>query len=257
MLSNKENRYRMRCKLIENPFCDSHFEASRLRDYSGKNEILLIYLFKPNYLIGQEISRIEDTSQQQQKDLLDTSPNDSKKEDSLSLSEEYLSVSTTSQQLDLITLGNTSNTSSERRTETILEDKEKLLLSTECELVTVTRSIHGRFELTNKYIYFFDLSNSFFASQLNNNNDSSNNNSDLSINDNFSIFYTSLDSQFNIMNQSISTYPNDLNTYNDFKIPLIQLKEVQLRRYNLRASALEFFLIDQSNFFLNFNKNVS
>jgi hypothetical protein len=59
------------------------------------------------------------------------------------------------------------------------------------------------------------------------------------------------------MNQSISTYPNDLNTYNDFKIPLIQLKEVQLNRYNLRASALEFFLIDQSNFFLNFNNNVS
>ena len=37
MLSNKENRYRMRCKLIENPFCDSHCEASRLRDYSGLN----------------------------------------------------------------------------------------------------------------------------------------------------------------------------------------------------------------------------
>jgi hypothetical protein len=36
MLSNKENRYRMRCKLIENPYCDSHFEASRLRDYSGR-----------------------------------------------------------------------------------------------------------------------------------------------------------------------------------------------------------------------------
>jgi hypothetical protein len=35
------------------------------------------------------------------------------------------------------------------------------------------------------------------------------------------------------------------------------LKEVQLRRFNLRSSALEFFLIDQSSFFLNFNKIVS
>lgn len=174
-----------------------------------------------------------------------------------------MSVSTTnnainSQLVEVTSPGNntssTSSSSSERRTETILEDKEKLLLSTECELVTVTRSIHGRFELTNKYIYFFDLSNSYFVSQLNSNDSNS---GDVSINDNFSIFYTSLDSQFNILNQSISTYPNDLNTYNDFKIPLMQLKEVQLRRYNLRSSALEFFLIDQSNFFLNFNKNVN
>ena len=29
MLSNKENRFRMRCKLVENPYSDSHFEASR------------------------------------------------------------------------------------------------------------------------------------------------------------------------------------------------------------------------------------
>ena len=35
MLSNHENRSRMRCKLVENLKFDSHFEASRLRDYSG------------------------------------------------------------------------------------------------------------------------------------------------------------------------------------------------------------------------------
>ncbi len=34
MLSNNENRERMRCKLVENLQFDSHFEASRLRDYS-------------------------------------------------------------------------------------------------------------------------------------------------------------------------------------------------------------------------------
>jgi hypothetical protein len=191
---------------------------------------------------------------------------DSKKEDSISLSDEYLSISATNSTINVSGLelttsaqnnNNNNNSSSERRTETILEDKEKLLLSSECELVTVTRSIHGRFELTNKYIYFFDLSNSFFNTQSNYNNNNDSNGDLSSINDNFSIFYTSLDNQFSFLNQSFSNYPNDLNTYNDFKIPLTQLKEVQLRRYNLRTSALEFFLTDQSNFFLNFNKNVS
>ncbi|KAM7286130.1 neurobeachin-like protein 1 [Ixodes scapularis] len=38
----------------------------------------------------------------------------------------------------------------------------------------------------------------------------------------------------------------------DFTYPLTMLREVHLRRYNLRRSALEFFLLDQTNFFLNF-----
>ncbi|XP_075228167.1 neurobeachin-like protein 1 [Lycorma delicatula] len=38
----------------------------------------------------------------------------------------------------------------------------------------------------------------------------------------------------------------------DFKWPLTRLREIYLRRYNLRRSALEFFLIDQTNYFLNF-----
>ncbi|KAL9958919.1 hypothetical protein ACROYT_G035996 [Oculina patagonica] len=40
----------------------------------------------------------------------------------------------------------------------------------------------------------------------------------------------------------------------DFQWPLSELREVHLRRHNLRRSALEFFLIDQTNYFLNFNK---
>uniref|UniRef100_A0AAY4EZ61 Neurobeachin like 1 n=1 Tax=Denticeps clupeoides TaxID=299321 RepID=A0AAY4EZ61_9TELE len=40
----------------------------------------------------------------------------------------------------------------------------------------------------------------------------------------------------------------------DFKWPLSQIREVHLRRYNLRRSALEIFLIDQTNYFLNFTK---
>lgn len=42
----------------------------------------------------------------------------------------------------------------------------------------------------------------------------------------------------------------------DFKWPLSQVREVHLRRYNLRRSALEIFLIDQTNYFLNFKKEV-
>ncbi|XP_069568849.1 neurobeachin-like protein 1 isoform X2 [Brachyistius frenatus] len=40
----------------------------------------------------------------------------------------------------------------------------------------------------------------------------------------------------------------------DFKWPLSQIREVHLRRYNLRRSALEIFLVDQTNYFLNFKK---
>uniref|UniRef100_A0A8C7QUF1 Neurobeachin-like protein 2 n=1 Tax=Oncorhynchus mykiss TaxID=8022 RepID=A0A8C7QUF1_ONCMY len=42
----------------------------------------------------------------------------------------------------------------------------------------------------------------------------------------------------------------------DFKWPLAQIREIHLRRYNLRRSALEIFLIDQTNYFLNFKKEV-
>ena len=38
----------------------------------------------------------------------------------------------------------------------------------------------------------------------------------------------------------------------DFKCALSQLREIHFRRYNLRRSALELFLIDQTNYFLNF-----
>jgi hypothetical protein len=37
---------------------------------------------------------------------------------------------------------------------------------------------------------------------------------------------------------------------------LSRLREVHLRRYNLRRSALEFFLTDQTNYFLNFSTKV-
>ena len=42
----------------------------------------------------------------------------------------------------------------------------------------------------------------------------------------------------------------------DFKWSLSQLREIHLRRYNLRRSALELFLVDQTNYFLNFSPKV-
>ncbi|CAF1147923.1 unnamed protein product [Rotaria sordida] len=42
----------------------------------------------------------------------------------------------------------------------------------------------------------------------------------------------------------------------DFKYPLSWLQDVQLRRYNLRPSALEFFLLNHTNFLMNFDKKI-
>lgn len=44
----------------------------------------------------------------------------------------------------------------------------------------------------------------------------------------------------------------DIGIGHDFRRPLAQLREVHLRRFNLRRSALELFFIDQANYFLNF-----
>uniref|UniRef100_A0A671LZ83 Neurobeachin-like protein 2 n=1 Tax=Sinocyclocheilus anshuiensis TaxID=1608454 RepID=A0A671LZ83_9TELE len=50
-----------------------------------------------------------------------------------------------------------------------------------------------------------------------------------------------------------------LEDFEDFVFidePLSQLREVHLRRYNLRRSALELFFIDQAHYFINFRKGV-
>ena len=38
----------------------------------------------------------------------------------------------------------------------------------------------------------------------------------------------------------------------DFRFSLKELKEMHMRRYNLRKSALEFFLDDKASYFINF-----
>uniref|UniRef100_A0A8C3S1W5 Neurobeachin-like protein 2 n=1 Tax=Chelydra serpentina TaxID=8475 RepID=A0A8C3S1W5_CHESE len=90
--------------------------------------------------------------------------------------------------------------------------REKLVISEDCELITIVAVIQGRLEVTTQHVYFYDCS-----------------------------------SEKEETEEGIGY---------DFKRPLSQLREVHLRRYNLRRSALEFFFIDQANYFLNFKKKV-
>ncbi|XP_040899506.1 neurobeachin-like protein 2 isoform X3 [Toxotes jaculatrix] len=90
--------------------------------------------------------------------------------------------------------------------------KEKLVLSEDCELITIVAVVPGRLEVTTHHLYFYDGS-----------------------------------SEKEETEEGIGF---------DFKRPLSQLREVHLRRYNLRRSALELFFIDQAHYFINFRKKV-
>ncbi|MGH0138239.1 UNVERIFIED_CONTAM: hypothetical protein FKN15_069576, partial [Acipenser sinensis] len=90
--------------------------------------------------------------------------------------------------------------------------KEKLVISEDCELITIVAVIQGRLEVTTHHIYFYDGSTEKEETE-----------------------------------EGIGL---------DFKRPLSQLREVHLRRYNLRRSALELFFIDQAHYFINFKKKV-
>ncbi|XP_052000288.1 neurobeachin-like protein 2 [Xyrauchen texanus] len=90
--------------------------------------------------------------------------------------------------------------------------KEKLVLSEECELITIVAVVPGRLEVTTHHLYFYDGN-----------------------------------SEKEETEEGIGF---------DFKRPLSQLREVHLRRYNLRRSALELFFIDQAHYFINFRKGV-
>uniref|UniRef100_A0AAY4CST8 Neurobeachin-like protein 2 n=1 Tax=Denticeps clupeoides TaxID=299321 RepID=A0AAY4CST8_9TELE len=88
--------------------------------------------------------------------------------------------------------------------------KEKLILSEDCELITIVSVVPGRLEVTTHHLYFYDG----------------------------------------------SSEKEETEEGYDFKRPLSQLREVHLRRYNLRRSALELFFIDQAHYFINFRKKV-
>ena len=52
--------------------------------------------------------------------------------------------------------------------------------------------------------------------------------------------------------EAADTPANSNNGSYDFKFSLDELREVYSRRYNLRKSAIEFFLLDRSSYFINF-----
>lgn len=116
--------------------------------------------------------------------------------------------------------------------------KEKLILSEDCELVTIVDVVPGRLELTTQHIYFYDSSQEKEEGRGNKEED---------------VKMLDEKSQKHLL---ILKPFSSVGVGHDFKWPLSQIREVHLRRYNLRRSALEIFLIDQTNYFLNFQKEV-
>uniref|UniRef100_A0A4W3HXW4 Neurobeachin-like protein 2 n=1 Tax=Callorhinchus milii TaxID=7868 RepID=A0A4W3HXW4_CALMI len=169
-LSSVENYSRMRLKLIQNYNFDPHSDASALRDNLGVQHTV------PT----NDTLLLEAVKQVKVSDLQDDR-----------LADEDLSV--------------LSNMNEKEEP----SQKEKLVISEDCELITIMDVVAGRLDVTTQHIYFFDAS-----------------------------------------------VEKEEGVGYDFKWPLSQLREIHLRRYNLRRSALEIFLIDQTNYFLNFKKEV-
>uniref|UniRef100_A0A8C1S990 Neurobeachin-like 1 n=1 Tax=Cyprinus carpio TaxID=7962 RepID=A0A8C1S990_CYPCA len=174
-LSSAENYSRMRLKLVRNYNFDPHKEASALRDNLGVQ----------HQQVNTESLLLEAVKQVKVSDLED---------DILELLEEDPA---SANQADSEEAG----------------QKEKLVISEDCELVTVVDVYPGRLELTTQHIYFYDSS-------------------------------------------AEKEEGEEKCVGQDFKWPLSQIREIHLRRYNLRRSALEIFLIDQTSYFLNFKKEV-
>ncbi|XP_039235247.1 neurobeachin-like protein 2, partial [Pipra filicauda] len=172
-LSSAETYSRMRLKLVPNLNFDQHLEASALRDNLGAEHLQTPAEPLPLAMAKEaKVSELEDDQ----------------------LAEEDLPV------LD---------TQAEPKEQS---QREKLVVSEDCELITTVAVVPGRLEVTTQHIYFYDGSSDKEETEG-------------------GIGY-------------------------DFKRPLSHLREVHLRRYNLRRSALELFFIDQANYFLNFRKKV-
>uniref|UniRef100_A0A452RXF0 Neurobeachin like 1 n=1 Tax=Ursus americanus TaxID=9643 RepID=A0A452RXF0_URSAM len=171
-LANVENFSRMRLKLVPNYNFKTHEDASALRDNLGEFRCLFNYF---DSLLLEVVKQVKVSNME---------------EDKLDLPEEDLTARV--------------NMYKEEQ-----DQKEKLVLSEDCELITIIDVIPGRLEITTQHIYFYDCS-----------------------------------------------IEKEDGVGFDFKWPHSQVREIHLRRYNLRRSALEIFHVDQSNYFLNFKKEV-
>ncbi|XP_031429737.1 neurobeachin-like protein 2 isoform X1 [Clupea harengus] len=171
-LSNAETYSKMRLKLVPNYNYDSHSEAAALRDN-----------------MGAESPRSN----------TDTIP--------LAVAKEAKVSDMEDDQLGDEDMFPVNQVEGEEESQ-----KEKLVLSEDCDLITNISVVPGRLEVTTHHLYFYDGS-----------------------------------SEKEETEEGIGF---------DLKRPLSQLREVHLRRYNLRRSALELFFIDQSHYFINFRKKV-
>ncbi|CAG5122759.1 unnamed protein product, partial [Candidula unifasciata] len=167
-LSNQENFARMKVRLTQNYNFEDHVNASRLRDNVGVTDT-------DNSLRLTELKGVKDALVSQE-NIADDTLGD----------EEWSAISASSSNLEEYT------------------GTEKLVISADCELITIVNEIKGRLEVTTTHIYFFDCS------------------------------------------------PHRDEAGEDFKWALSRLREIHFRRYNLRRSALEIFLVDQTNYFINF-----
>ncbi|XP_059178496.1 neurobeachin-like protein 1 [Physella acuta] len=167
-LSNQENFQRMKVKLTQNYNFDSHLNASLLRDNVG-------VIDTDTSIQLEELKKVKDALVSKE-NIADDTLGD----------EEWSAISASSANMEEYS------------------GTEKLIISADCELITVTDDIKGRLEVTSTHVYFFDCS----------------------------------------MHKEEGG--------EDFKWSLSRLREIHFRRYNLRRSALEVFLIDQTNYFINF-----
>ncbi|GAB0094771.1 neurobeachin-like protein 1 [Sergentomyia squamirostris] len=89
-------------------------------------------------------------------------------------------------------------------------DREKIIVSYECELIVLMSRIKGKLEISTTSIGFVDQ----------------------------------------------TAPPHSADMKHDFKFSLALLREIHLRKYNLRRSALEIFLVDQRSFFINLTTKI-
>ncbi|KAH0621661.1 hypothetical protein JD844_023204 [Phrynosoma platyrhinos] len=171
-ISNVENYSRMRLKLVQNYNFNSHQEASALRDNLGVQQMPL----SSETLLLEAVKQVKVSDMED--DILELPDEDPASSANIDEKEEQ-------------------------------SQKEKLVLSEDCELITIINIIPGKLEITTQHIYFYD-----------------------------------------------GSIEKEEGIGFDFKWPLSQIREIHLRRYNLRRSALEIFFIDQTNYFLNFKKEV-
>nr|KAF6420831.1 neurobeachin like 2 [Molossus molossus] len=174
-MSSAETYSRMRLKLVPNHHFNSHLEASAQRDNLGEAPLTPTEEASLPLAVTKE-AKVSTLPEELQEDQLGE--------------DELASLETAMEAAELN------------------EQHEKLVLSAECQLVTVVAVVPGLLEVTTQHIYFYDC--------------------------------------------SAERVETEEGVGHDFRRPLAQLREVHLRRFNLRRSALELFFIDQANYFLNF-----